>query len=469
MRRWLLVACVIVVASTSAATSLYRLRRTAHAPRRDHVSAARAERTLPRVPLPETLPHLPIIELGERLHYVSAQHWTRAGASYHSRALGWVRLPQLPERRKPIPADASSSTSSHYVGPKVCGECHPLEYAGYRETAHAVTSQDAATATLPGAYEAGSNRLDTRVDSLSFVMETRPEGAFQKVVVRERDRIYSHAEHVDIVTGSGNHGQTYLYWKEDFLYELPVTWFSATAAWMNSPGFADGTADFSRPVPPRCLECHATHVRHVPGTENRYVRDSLQLGISCERCHGPGSLHVDYHRQHADAERARFVVHPGRLPRDRLNEVCAQCHSGAGVMRLPSFSFRPGQRLADAIAIDHSSEVARGGVHTANQLARLSMSRCFTESDKLTCASCHDPHRNEHGKVATFSARCIDCHTDPSCTASRDSAEVAQTTGCIDCHMPESRDEKIDLQGIHGRTAPVMRDHFIRVLPAESR
>ncbi len=62
-------------------------------------------------------------------------------------------------------------------------------------------------------------------------------------------------ERIDIVTGSGIKGQTYLYWKGDQLFQLPVSYWTDLKRWITSPGYTEGVANFDRPIVPRCLEC----------------------------------------------------------------------------------------------------------------------------------------------------------------------------------------------------------------------
>ena len=84
---------------------------------------------------------------------------------------------------------------------------------------------------------------------------------------------------------------------------------------------------------PRCLECHGSYAESVgrPIAINRYQKTSLVLGVSCERCHGPGREHVFRH-QSGNVRSGEAIVNPAKLPRDRDLEVCAQCHAG---MRFP--------------------------------------------------------------------------------------------------------------------------------------
>ena len=345
----------------------------------------------------------------------------------------------------------------------MCGECHADKYETFIETAHAKTSLPVSHDVIRGSFVADENRLATRDPGLEFVMEAREDDFYQKVLVTRRGKTYSHEQRIDIITGSANHGQSFLYWKDDRLYELPVTYFTASDRWMNSPGYPDGTADFARPINARCLECHSTYFQHVPETENRFVPSKTILGVTCERCHGPGKNHVIFHRQHPDEIDARFIVHPSLLPRERAVQVCAQCHSGAGKARFkPPFTYRPGEDLGDFMMLDNRETAQAGGVHTANQLGRLALSRCFKESDELTCASCHNPHQNENQKTAIFVERCLKCHDMAQCDKA-ESMHSGDSQNCIACHMPMQRDQNIRLKGPKTDGLPLIRDHFIRV------
>ena len=77
---------------------------------------------------------------------------------------------------------------------------------------------------------------------------------------------------------------------DDQLFELPLSYWADGHQWINSPGYKDKTANFSRAIYPRCLECHATAIVALSPDplSNHYDRASLVTGISCETCHGRG-------------------------------------------------------------------------------------------------------------------------------------------------------------------------------------
>jgi hypothetical protein len=184
-----------------------------------------------------------------------------------------------------------------------------------------------------------------------FIMNAGKEGYFQEAVARfPPAETISHQERMDLVIGSGRNGQTYLYWKNSDLFELPVTYWAETGQWMNSSGFPDGLPNFDKPIIPRCLECHASYIESLPPPLNHFDRASVVLGIACEKCHGPGKTYVEVERSHK-ALPSGNIINPARLSRDGQIDLCALCHAGPGNPRAPAFSFVPGANLAKYVAI----------------------------------------------------------------------------------------------------------------------
>ena len=97
--------------------------------------------------------------------------------------------------------------------------------------------------------------------------------------------------------GSGQGGQSYLYWKNDGLFQLPVSYFTPADSWSGSPGYNDYAENFKRTVTPRCMECHSTFAGALfPENiaSNRFKKSAIIYGVGCESCHGPGKRHIDY-------------------------------------------------------------------------------------------------------------------------------------------------------------------------------
>lgn len=412
---------------------------------------------------PSTEPR-PVAEMKSHLLYLPAD---RMGPLYPQ---FWVVLPQTSATPAgPVISPESGETKTlpkphGYLGAAACAECHRDYFDTYQKTAHFRSSQLPDLKTVLGKFDPDHNTVAGRRANLRLQMESLPDGLYQRVDVRDRGQSYTHSERFDIVTGSGSRGQSYLYWKQGGLYQLPVSYLTARNQWVNSPGYLEGTANFSRAIQARCLECHATYFEHVPNTVNRFRSDNFILGISCERCHGPGSEHVAFHRSHPGEKVGQHIVQPGSLPVERRHDVCRQCHSRSGASLQEPFTFKPGEVLSKYLDLALDDEVApgAGGIHTANQFARLKMSKCLQKSPELSCNDCHNLHREEHGQIAVFSERCQKCHQASRCGMSKTLGKKIEKN-CIDCHMAWRNDASINITTVKGNVSNATRDHAITI------
>jgi len=270
-------------------------------------------------------------------------------------------------------------------------------------------------------------------------------------------------QEITYAIGSGNHARTYLHRSESGeLTELPVTWYTQERRWGMSPGFDNAKpADFTRLIDDRCLFCHNAY----PASDG-----ALGEGIDCQRCHGPGSRHIELASsgKAAKPEILAAIVNPAKLSPERQMDVCMQCHLETTSSELPSMvrrferginSFRPGEVLtAYVVQFDEAQGTGRANkFEIVNQAYRLRQSACFLKSTgKLTCTSCHNPHQVVRGKaaIAGYSKVCVTCHMQVATVAH----PSLQDSNCIACHMPRRRTE----DAVH----VVMTDHLIQRRPA---
>jgi hypothetical protein len=350
-----------------------------------------------------------------------------------------------------------------HVGDETCRSCHQELANSYFQTAHHLTSRPASKNSVAGPFTTGTNFLKTSDPGLSFRMDERPDGFFQTAIWGIPPVTSSRSERMDLVVGSGRKGQTYLYWKEDRLFQLPVSYWVEIDQWVNSPGYRDGTADFNRPVIPRCFECHASYIQLLAGPPppNRYAHNSSILGISCERCHGPGNEHVALERVGgAPTPPQTAIVNPKTLTREQQIEVCAQCHAGHGTPLASPFSYVPGEPLNDYLKLDRVDPTVNIDVH-GNQVALLEKSRCYLSSGAMTCSTCHDVHVSQRD-AAAFSSHCLTCHKIQDCGAFANRGDkIAEN--CIDCHMPVQPSNLIISESNGKKTTARVRNHWIKV------
>jgi len=358
--------------------------------------------------------------------------------------------------------ESKDDTRNDYVGDDACRSCHADKVDSFHRTAHYLTSRMPSEGSILGKFKPGSNILKTANPNLFFRMDERTtEGKapefFQTAVAGTPPDTTSRSERFAFVVGSGDKGQTYLYWDEDQLFQLPVSYWTELG-WVNSPGYRDGFANFDRPIIPRCLECHATYFKAIPPPFNRYSTTGFSLGIQCEKCHGPGREHVEREQSKSATRSTAGILNPAQFSRDRQMDLCAWCHAGHGQPLLPSFSYIPGDPLDRYIHFPPPDPDVAVDVH-GNQVELLKRSRCFLSSS-MTCLTCHDVHVTQHN-LAEVSQKCLGCHKPDSSVFSRADHHVSDN--CIDCHMPKQETNMIVFDWQGRRVRPEVRNHWIKV------
>lgn len=382
---------------------------------------------------------------------------TLAGVVLAVVAVGIVLLMQ--RRRERWPEAVRPATA---MGDSTCLSCH-RDKASFEGTAHRLTSRHPSTASVAGHVTGPGSVLTTPNPALHFRMSADASGIYQTAVEGVGKDTTTRTERVGYVIGSNRKGQTYLYWRGDSLFQMPVSYWKSLDSWINSPGpgYTEGRANFNRPVAPRCLECHATWIESKNDLMivNRFDSTRAILGITCERCHAGGREHVARERSVLRAVRGPAIVNAARLPRDRQMDACAQCHGGLGSPTLPSFTYVAGYDLGRFIDLPPLPPDAPAEVH-GNQVALLQRSRCY-QASQMTCMTCHDVHATERD-VKQLSGKCLTCHQEQSC-------KLFPTQGhslagrCVDCHMPlQSSNAIVSTLGGAQQQAQV-RSHWIKV------
>ncbi|HZU38448.1 MAG TPA: multiheme c-type cytochrome, partial [Gemmataceae bacterium] len=369
------------------------------------------------------------------------------GIAWLARPRGQPRVPAAALRAATVVELATPYRNARpgvaYVGDRACAACHADIASAYHQhpmgrslamTASVVGRQDAPRKPT-SAFEAPGLRCEVQVSGPRLVQRVRFPTAPQEP---------AHEQEVQYVLGSGTRGQSYLIEHDGLLFQAPISWYTQRAVWDLAPGYARKIF-FDRKVRVECLFCHANQVEPVPGTECRYREPVFRgLAIGCERCHGPGQLHVA--RQESGDRidgNDDTIVNPARLEPALREAVCQQCHL-AGALRFlargrQAFDYRPGLPLYPFWA-NFTRPATETDNKVVNQVEQMYSSRCFQASKgQLGCISCHDPHVKppENKKIAYYRDRCLQCHTARTCTLSlAERRRLSPADSCTQCHMP---------------------------------
>lgn len=384
--------------------------------------------------------------------------------------LGLAQCMEAP--RKQPAGTATDVRGLAYAGADACKACHQEVHQHWRSTAHQATSARPSLASIKGSFEPGHNSFHYRPD-VKVVMEQRNDWLYQVAYMNDVEK---QAFPFGMVVGSGRKAQTYLYWWDENVFQLPVSYSVQAGTWVNSPNYPADKVRFDRLVNIGCFECHASFVERK-GTQQEgkrqvdyFDKSKIIYGMDCERCHGPAAAHVSFHTDNPAEKQPQHIALYKQLSRQRQLDLCAQCHSGGHTSYNSIFNFKPGDSLAQyfSSAIDTGSSARKLDVH-GNQYQLMTASACFTNSAVLTCTSCHDPHAKERDQLTTLSARCASCHTSVQHSFAAQLPASAITSNCIDCHMPAlpsvirlKEEDKQDAQ------VNLVRTHLIKVYQEQS-
>jgi Flp pilus assembly protein TadD len=333
-----------------------------------------------------------------------------------------------------------------YVGDEACAGCH----AGLSDSYHRHPMGRSLSA-VAGPRAAGllGDRPSTafEVHGFRYAAERRGDRLFHRETVPAPDGEAGDVVEAEVrfVLGSGTRGESYLVAEDGYLFQSPVSWYREKGVWDLAPSYRERNQHFDRPVIPECLFCHCNRVEPVENTLNHY-REPIFHGeaIGCERCHGPGELHVRRQQESATTpgNLDDTIVNPSRLEPPLREAVCEQCHLQGQVRVLRRgrgvFDYRPGLPLQPFWTVFDFAQDEQTAARAVGQVEQMQQSRCFQASGgALGCSSCHDPHRlpAAEEKVAYYAGRCAGCHRNKGCSLP---APVRREKGddCVACHMP---------------------------------
>jgi Tfp pilus assembly protein PilF len=338
---------------------------------------------------------------------------------------------------KPVTASGPPVSSSPDAA---CAGCHHAIYEHYEATPMARASGPAMNGLIEGNFTHAASGVQYRIftrDGAAWLSYARPAVATGGYLNGEVKLAY--------FIGSNTRGRTYLFERDGYWFETPVNWYAKKRVWDMAPNYLTAhEMPLTLPVDANCLHCHVSGVAAaLPGARNHFAQAPFAHGgIGCSSCHGDASEHVRTKGKSA-------VLNPAKLDPARRDSVCLQCHleGETAVYRLGHSlaTYRPGDALFDSVSyFVHQGEVGPDGRATSQYEALLQSACKRASGDRMTCTTCHDPHRSQTtappaARVAFYRAKCLGCHTG----AKFATAHHPEQPDCATCHMPRSASEDI--------------------------
>jgi tetratricopeptide (TPR) repeat protein len=370
-----------------------------------------------------------------------------------------------------LPEDAVA----HYVGRKTCAQCHQGPTDLWTGSDHDRAMERATEQTVLGDFDDAQFRrfgVTTRLfrqDDQYWVNTEGPDGKL-------------HDYQIQYTFGITPLQQYMVEFPDGRVQVLRVSWDTEKKEWfyVAPPDVKDEKLEPGDPLHwtglaqnwnTMCAECHSTDVRkNYDLKANTYHTTFEEIDVSCEACHGPGSLHVQLARSRSPFwDRQRGYALAGLNGADNRRQVgaCAPCHSrrsqihadyhaGGGLARdgyaengrqAPSFTdyfepalLAPGLYHADGQILDE--------VYVYGSFLQ---SRMYYEG--VRCTDCHDPHSLQ--LKFPGNRLCTECHLPGKYDSPAHHHHQVETDAaqCVSCHMPSRTYMEIDDR----------RDHSLRI------
>lgn len=364
-----------------------------------------------------------------------------------------------------------NDVTAKYVGGQSCAECHQAEHTKWQGSHHDLAMDVATEETVLGDFSGvslehyGIMSTMFRNGAGYFVNTEGPDGKmtdFEVKYVFGVEPLQQYMVEFDRADGMPDN-------QIGRLQVLRITWDTIKKEWFYlSPPDVDEKLAPNDPLHwtragqnwnHMCASCHSTNLQKNFDVATRtYHTTFSEIDVSCEACHGPGSVHVGLAKANSlfwdrklgyGLRRIKGQSHKAEV------ETCAPCHARRR-------NVCPDQSLTTSFYDNYVNELLRPETYYADGQIKdeVYVFGSFIQSKmyhkEIKCSDCHDPHtaRLKHEGNAV----CTSCHQHPAAKYDHSGHHhhTAGSTGssCIACHMPETPYMEIDLRADHSLRIP---------------
>jgi len=375
-----------------------------------------------------------------------------------------------------------------YVSSASCRECHPKQHESWHRSYHRTMTQVMTTNSVLADFNnvgmeymgerftmtREGNEFWVQIDDLDEIEAARAANLPPPDSLHMRMGLVTGSHHMQVFWLPGGAG--------NMQFGFPFTWLIEDRRWV--PRNDAFIRDPNVPPPKEvwnvtCIRCHVTGGQPRPDREKEiFDTRAVELGISCEACHGPAEQHVKHQRSLAELASAntsnapdRTIIQPKDLDHVRSSQVCGFCHSikwfdQTEGWREHGFRFRPGDDLEKTTPIVRPKQVesqpwlknvlsknpnlfdeffwSDGMIRVAGREFNGLLESACHQRGKLSCLSCHSMHQSDPNdqlkRGMDSNQACLQCHTKMQDDLTAHTHHRAESSGslCYNCHMPHT-------------------------------
>jgi len=212
-----------------------------------------------------------------------------------------------------------------------------------------------------------------------------------------------------------------------------------------------------------CAECHSTNlVKGYDAETKTFSTTWSEIDVSCEACHGPGSLHLEWAEIQPMARpqlpNYGLVINTTEMTAEDQVGLCAPCHSRR--TELGDYD----HTHTDLMQYLVPSLLREGLYHADGQIleevyvfASFQQSKMFRNG--VRCSDCHDSHSLQ--LLEEDNELCTKCHRADTYDVFEHHFHKREHEGepsdgylCVKCHMPEQPYMVIDYRADHSIRVP---------------
>ncbi len=308
---------------------------------------------------------------------------------------------------------AAPGREATFVGAQKCRDCHPREFKQWRSSDHYHAMAVADETSVRGDFNnavfehQGTTSRFYRQDGRFFVHTRGPGGVMGDFEITHTFGWHPLQQYLVPFPGGR-------------LQCLPIAWDVRAKRWYHlypdreiDPGDWLYWTNAGLNWNGMCAECHSTNLKKGYRVDSGTYRTTWsEINVSCEICHGPGSVHVKWAElpqmgRPDDPDYGLTVRTHGLSSREQVNQ-CAFCHSRRSSLQ----DYRPAN-LEDPLdfmlprLLDAGLYFADGQI-----LEEVYVYGSFSQSKMhmrdVRCSDCHDVHSGK--RIKEGNDLCLQCH-----------------------------------------------------------